>query len=390
MTATMSWTARPERLRHLGPNWFAAVMGTGMLANAAATLPGLSHTLHRAAVALWVTAALALVGLATAWTAHHLRYPEQARAHRAHPVMTHFVGAVPMAPVTVAAGTLLLGPPILGATPAVVLAWLLWSVGTVLGLATAIAVPYRMFTGPGAAPDAAFGGWLMPVVPPMVSAAVGALLLPHTPAGQPRLTLLVLCCAMFGLSLIAASIVLVMIWSRLVHHGPPPSDTVATLWIALGPLGQSVTAAGLLADASRTVLPAGDVDDLIGLATVLGVAVWGFAMLWLTLAAAVTLRAARAGDLRFNLTWWGFTFPVGTCVTGSTVLFTHTGAYLFAVAAVLLYALLAAAWTVTAACTVRGLLDGTLPTALAAIPPPEIGGAREEIGRRAEAVTRAA
>jgi hypothetical protein len=44
----------------------------------------------------------------------------------------------------------------------------------------------------------------MPVVPPMVSAATGALLLPHTPAGQPRLTLLPACSAMFGLSLRAS------------------------------------------------------------------------------------------------------------------------------------------------------------------------------------------
>ena len=42
----------------------------------------------------------------------------------------------------------------------------------------------------GVAPSAAFGGWLMPVVPPMVSASTGALLVPHAAAGQPRLTLL--------------------------------------------------------------------------------------------------------------------------------------------------------------------------------------------------------
>jgi hypothetical protein len=46
----------------------------------------------------------------------------------------------------------------------------------------------------------AFGGWLMPVVPPMVSAANGALLIPHVApsafGGQGRLTLLLACYAM--------------------------------------------------------------------------------------------------------------------------------------------------------------------------------------------------
>ena len=91
-------------------------------------------------------------------------------------------------------------------------------------------------------PDAAFGGWLMPVVPPMVSAASGALLIPHLPPGQGRLTLLLACYAMFGISLFASVIIITQIWSRLVVHKPGPAIMVPTLWIVLGPLSQSVAA----------------------------------------------------------------------------------------------------------------------------------------------------
>jgi hypothetical protein len=44
----------------------------------------------------------------------------------------------------------------------------------------------------------------MPVVPPMVSAANGALLIPHVGSAQGRLTLLLACYAMFGISLFAS------------------------------------------------------------------------------------------------------------------------------------------------------------------------------------------
>ena len=80
-----------------------------------------------------------------------------------------------------------------------------------------------------AAPDAAFGGWLMPVVPPMVSAATGALLVPHLPAGQLRLTLLLACYAMFGLSLIASLVVITQLWRRLVRYSVGPAAMVPTL-----------------------------------------------------------------------------------------------------------------------------------------------------------------
>jgi hypothetical protein len=135
---------------------------------------------------------------------------------------------------------------------------------------------------------------------------------------------------------------------------------VPTLWIVLGPLGQSVTAAGLLANAAPSALPDLYAEGLTVFSVIFGVATWGFAMLWLALVLAVTVKTARAGNLKFNLTWWSFTFPLGTCITGSTVLYGHTGAYLFAISAVALYTLLVTAWAVVAARTARGVFTGTL------------------------------
>jgi voltage-gated anion channel len=132
--------------------------------------------------------------------------------------------------------------------------WALWAAGTALGLVTTAWIPYLMFTRYEISPDAAFGGWLMPVVPPMVSAANGALLIPYAGPGQGRLTLLLACYAMFGISLFASVIITTQIWSRLAHYKIGPAAMVPTLWIVLGPLGQSVTAAGNLGNQAATVL----------------------------------------------------------------------------------------------------------------------------------------
>ncbi|MFI6048004.1 TDT family transporter [Nocardia sp. NPDC051321] len=347
-------------LRQLGPNWFAAVMGTGIVATAAATLPLQFPGLRGVATLVWALAAAVLVALSVAWIVHWVRFPDAARDHRNHPVMSQFFGAPPMALLTVGGGALLLGSDVIGLPAAVAIDWVLWTVGTALGLLTAFAIPYRMFTRHRVATDAAFGGWLMPVVPPMVSAAMGALLVPHTPAGQLRLTMILLCVAMFGLSLIAALVTITMIWSRLVHHGTPQAGMVPTLWIVLGPLGQSVTAAGLLANAAPAALPDLYAKGFMVFSVIFGIVTWGFAMLWLALAVAITVKTFRAGELTFTLTWWGFTFPLGTCVTGSAVLYIHTGANLFAATAIALYVLLVAAWSAVAIRTVRGVLSGDL------------------------------
>ena len=308
-----------------------------------------------------------LVVLAAAEIVHWARHRAAALGHARDPVMVQFYGAPPMALLTVGAGALLLGPAVIGAHAALVMDAVLWPLGTLGGLASSLAVPYLMFTRLRAAPDAAFGGWLMPVVPPMVSAATGALLIPHLPAGQLRLTLLLACYAMFGISLVASMMVITQLWQRMVRHSIGPAAMVPTLWIVLGPLGQSITAASLLGAAARLALPSPYGPAFQALGLVYGVPVWGFAVLWTALATAITIRAARA-HLPFSLTWWSFTFPVGTLVTGTTGLALHTGAGLFRWAAAGLYLVLVAAWAVVSVRTVAGTWRGSLLRAAPPVP----------------------
>src|SRR3954463_884412 len=268
-------TTELARLQNFGPNWFASVMGTGIVATAGVTLPvgvpglrGFSHV-------VWVVAAVLLVVLIVAFSIQWARHPTVARSHARNPQMTHFYGAAPMALMTVGAGALLIGKDIIGGRIAVDLAWVLWTTGTFGGLFTAATIPYLMFTQLNVETDAAFGGWLMPVVPPMVSAATGALLIPHMAPGTGRTTMLYGCYAMFGLSLVASLIIITMVWSRLAHFGTSGTARVPTLWIVLGPLGQSITAAGFLGAAAKIAVEHDVAENLNGFAILYGVPVWG-------------------------------------------------------------------------------------------------------------------
>lgn len=367
----MSASPAPDRvevLGNIGPNWFASVMGTGIVATAGATLPVHVPGLRGFVQIVWVVAAVLLAGLIAVVGGHWLRHPTVARSHARNPQMAHFYGAAPMALLTVASGALLVGHDLIGDTWAVRAAWVLWIAGTAGGLFTAVSIPYLMFTQFNVEPDAAFGGWLMPVVPPMVSAATGALLLPHAPAGAARATLFYGCYAMFGMSLLAALMIIAMIWSRLTLYGTSGTARVPTLWIVLGPLGQSITAAGLLGLGAALVVEPSMAETFDAVAVIYGVPVWGFAVLWIALAASLTVRTLRRG-MPFALTWWSLTFPVGTFVTGTTQLAVHTGLPAFRVAAALAYAGLLCSWLLVTLRTVGGSVrGGLLTTAPAAAP----------------------
>ncbi|WP_308198210.1 TDT family transporter [Rhodococcus sp. ARC_M6] len=362
-----SLQSRGQIFGNIGPNWFASVMGTGIVATAGATLPVQIPGQQVFARVVWVMAAALLAVVVVAVAAHWVRNPTVARSHAYNPQMAHFYGAAPMAFLTVGAGALLAGKSLIGERAAVNLDWILWTLGTVGGLFTAMTIPYLMFTQHKVESDAAFGGWLMPVVPPMVSAATGALLIPHMAPGTGRTTMLYGCYAMFGLSLFASFIIITMVWSRLAHFGTSGTARVPTLWIVLGPLGQSITAVGLLgANAHLAVSP--QLASGMGIfAIVYGVPVWGFAVLWIGLATALTVRTARSG-MPFALTWWSLTFPVGTFVTGTTQLALHTELPAFRYAAAVAYIGLLGTWGLVAVHTVRGSLRGNL-----FLPPPSTG-----------------
>jgi C4-dicarboxylate transporter/malic acid transport protein len=354
--------------RDLGPNWFASVMGTGIVATAAALLPVHVPGLRSVAVGVWVFAAVMLVLLIVATAVHWRLYPERARRHLHDPAMAPFYGAPPMALLTVGTGALLVGRDIVGLGAAVRIDEILWVFGTAAGLLCAVAIPYLAFTEYKLERKDRYATWLMPVVPPMVSAAAGADLIAHLSAGQPRLALLLACYAMFGISLFMSVITITLLWEGLAFHGVGPAALIPTLWIVLGPLGQSVTAAVGLGNASPTAISAPYAATLHATGVVYGAPVWGFAMIWLAIAAAITVRVAREG-LPFSLTWWSFTFPVGTVVTGTSLLATATHAAFLRYVSVVFYGLLIVAWLTAATWTTLCAISGRLFISAPASPP---------------------
>lgn len=347
------------RLKNVGPNWFASVMGTGIVSVAVAGLPVHVVGLRAFAQVVWVISAVLLLFLIVVVGGHWLRNPTVVHSHARNPQMAHFYGAAPMALMVVGGGLITVSADLIGDRLAIDLAWVLWTAGTIGGLFTAVTIPFLMFTQHEVEPDAPFGGWLMPVVPPMVSAVTGALLIPHVSDATARETLFYGCYAMFGLSLLASVNITAMIWSRLALYGTSGSARVPTLWIVLGPLGQSITASGLLGATAPGVVAPDLAEGLRVFAVIFGVATWGFAVLWIALALALTVSALRRG-MPFALSWWSLTFPVGTFVTGTTQLARHTHLPAFTVAAVVACAGLVFTWLLVAARTARGSLRGNL------------------------------
>lgn len=338
------------------PNWFAAIMGTGIVATSgvalSADVPGLSAL----TVGYWLLASLGLM------IATMLFLRGGPAKHADDATMVHFYGAPAMALLTVGAGTIEIGPRFLGNDVAIWLGGMLWVAGTAAGLFTALWIPFRMISGAQNVDSGAMPSWLMPVVPPMVSATGGSLLIQHVTSGQLRLGLLAICYGMFGLSLIVGFLTMAMVYSRLVHRGLPSVQVAPTVWIMLGLIGQSITAAVLLGNKSNMVFDGAAAPIAAGLHILgigYGLVMSGFAVFVFILAVSLTVHNGRRG-LGFTPAWWSFTFPVGTCVTGSAALAVDIESSLLQGISVSLYILLLLIWVVVASRSVALVLGDRL------------------------------
>ncbi|MGV9394444.1 TDT family transporter [Streptomyces olivaceus] len=350
---------RVPAVRHLGPNWYACVMGTAIVGTAGAGLPWRVPGLRTACTAVWALSLLLLAALLAARTLHWRHHRDQARVHLLDPAAAPFYGCLAMALLAVGGGAPAVGRDWIGTSAAVALDAVLFTAGTAVGLAAAVAVPYLMAVRHRVTAEEASPVWLLPLVAPMVSAAVGPPLVGYLPPGQMRGTLLLACVALFGVSLLATLVTLPVIFGRLLTGGPLPLALTPSLFLVLGPLGQSTTAAGNFAAAAPDAVPGPYAGGFPVFAVLYGVPVMGFALMWLCLALAHVVRARRAG-MGFSMTWWSFTFPVGTCVTGAEALARETGLVVYGWLAAALYAVLVAAWGVAATRTARGLVSGAL------------------------------
>ncbi|MGH8350606.1 MAG: TDT family transporter, partial [Pseudomonas sp.] len=291
-----------EVIRQFTPNWFAATMGTGVLALALAQLPVAIPALHAFAEALWLFN-IALFLLFTAmYTARWLLFFDEARRIFGHSTVSMFFGTIPMGLATIINGFLVFGLPRWG-EGVIHLAEVLWWLDVAMSLACGVLIPYMMFTRQEHSIDQMTAVWLLPVVAAEVAAASGGLLAPHLADAHSQLVVLVTSYVLWAFSLPVAFSILTILLLRMALHKLPHENMAASSWLALGPIGTGALGMLVLGDDAPLIFAANGLPGIgeiaAGLGLVAGITLWGFGLWWMLMALLITVRYLRAG-IPFN------------------------------------------------------------------------------------------
>lgn len=309
-----SHLARPrEVIRQFTPNWFAATMGTGVLALALAQLPFDLPGLRAIAEGLWLFTIGLFLLFSALYAARWVMFFHEARRIFGHSTVSMFFGTIPMGLATILNGLLLFGLPRWG-SDVLPLAELLWWLDVAMSLACGVLIPFMMFTRQEHSIDQMTAVWLLPVVAAEVAAASGGLLAPHLVDAHSQLVMLVTSYVLWAFSLPVAFSILTILMLRMALHKLPHANMAASSWLALGPIGTGALGMLVLGGDAPAIFAANGLPGVgemaNGLGLVAGMTLWGFGLWWMLIAVLITLRYLRAG-IPFNLGWWGFTFPLG-------------------------------------------------------------------------------
>ncbi|WP_222834503.1 TDT family transporter [Pseudomonas sp. SC3(2021)] len=351
-----------EVIRQFTPNWFAATMGTGVLALALAQLPLAIPGLHTVAEGLWLFNILLFTLFTFAYAARWILFFDEARRIFGHSTVSMFFGTIPMGLATIINGFLLFGLPRWG-EGVIHLAEVLWWLDVGMSLACGVLIPYMMFTRQEHSIDQMTAVWLLPVVAAEVSAASGGLLAPHLADAHAQLVVLTTSYVLWAFSLPVAFSILTILLLRMALHKLPHENMAASSWLALGPIGTGALGMLLLGGDAPAIFAANGLPGVgeiaSGLGLVAGITLWGFGLWWMLMALLITARYLRDG-IPFNLGWWGFTFPLGVYSLATLKLASVLDLAFFNVVGTVLVTLLAVMWLIVGKRTVQGAWRGEL------------------------------
>ncbi|KAG8906706.1 Plasma membrane sulfite pump involved in sulfite metabolism [Tulasnella sp. 403] len=253
--------------------------------------------------------------------ARYVLFPQLWRTMIHDPVQSMFLGCYPMALATIINGLVFeaVEKYRIGGCGFIYFIWSLWWLDVLLAVVSNLGMFYIMVTRHTYELATSSAVWLLPVVPTVVAGTTGAIVAGAlTEVSQPYAyvtTIVTTSLLLMGITMSAA--ILALYIQRLIIHGFPTAGLSVSIFLPLGPLGQTGYGFLLVGDLLVKLLPqntspanylAGD-----GVATALkavcfaaSCTLWMFG-LWFLIPATIALATSR--NVKFGIPWWGLVFP---------------------------------------------------------------------------------
>nr|OQO27964.1 hypothetical protein B0A51_03809 [Rachicladosporium sp. CCFEE 5018] len=352
-------------VRNFSPSWFSVTMGTGIVSLIFITIPFKAAWLHYLGILFFaLNAALFFVALGVSGVRYTI-WPEIWTVMIQDSTNSLFLGTVPMGFATLIEMWIFVCVPAWGRWAAWV-AFGAWVLDCVVAVAVAVSLAVLLMSASHQRSlDSITAAQLLPIAATIVAAGTGAELA-SIMSDDHAFGVIITCYVLWGMATPLALSVLVMYYQRLALHKMPPREIIVSAFLPLGPLGFGGYTILYLGKMAREIFTrTASLDPIAGqVAYVLGFFValimWGFGLLWFSIALASLFMTARDQGVPFNMGWWGFTFPLGVYACSTILIGEELPSVFFKVLGTIFGTAVILLWIVIAAGTAKGAWTGAL------------------------------
>ncbi|MEN8241294.1 MAG: hypothetical protein ABFS17_05195 [Chloroflexota bacterium] len=304
------------------PGWYASVMGTAVIVIAVFVFQEYLPWANFLQLFFLSISAALFVLISAPWLWRWKCCLEEVREDLKHPVSAAFFPTMPISLIVWGIAFEKAGPLFLSHETVHEVMRVLWVLGAVGIGAFALTFLSTFFEKKDLEWHNANLGWLIPPVSVLILPVLGSSLANIYSGDVWGEIFLFGSLIALGIGVVLYLFVASVVFSRYLFHQLPPSHLAPTLWIGIAPTAILEIIIIKMVPAMHSVLGLPDeISQVLSVvAKITGVGLWGFAFFWLIFAMIVTALHHRWEPLSFAMSWWAFTFPLGSFVVATGLL----------------------------------------------------------------------
>jgi len=355
-------TLESDHIRNFAPGWFASVMGTAVVVIAIYVFQDSIPFAKFLQIFFFSLAVLMFVVIFIPWILRWFFYFEQVKADLNHPVFGAFYPTMPISLIIIGIALEKVGPLFVPEEILLPLLQFLWFSGSAGIAYFAITILNISFMKPDLNWDIANMGWLIPPVSALIVPILGGSLsvaYAGTTLGEINLIASLI---FLGVGSLLFIFVMGAIFTRYLFHDLLPAHLAPTIWIGIAPTSiLTIIAIKLVGPITVFFDTSNEVADVISvISKVIGLSLWGFAFFWVILVIIVTAHHHKVIAIPFAMSWWAFTFPLGSFIVATGIIHKAIGGAFFQWIGLAALTGLILIWSMVFIRTLRAVISGEI------------------------------
>ena len=354
--------SKSEIIRTFAPGWFASVMGTAVAVIAIYVFQD-----HIPFAEFWQLFFLSLsvlmfIIIFIPWILRWILYFDEVKADLNHPVLGAFYPTMPISLIIIGLALEKAGPLFMSEEMLFPILQFLWITGSAGIAYFAVTILNINFMKPDVNWGIANMGWLIPPVSALIVPILGGCL-SMAYAGTTLGTINFVASLIFlGVGSLLFIFVMGAVFTRYLFHDLLPAHLAPTIWIGIAPTAILTIISVKLADPIILFFGASDAvaEGFKIVSKIFGIGFWGFAFFWVILAVMVTAKHHKKIKIPFAMSWWAFTFPLGSFIVSTGIIHKAIGGAFFLRVGMVALTVFAFIWSAVSVRTIRGVISGEI------------------------------